>query len=202
MIRSKTFWIFLFFLSVFAIGFLVGRLTCPRFISQEPFVLTPQEPAAQGGSGILIPIESPELEQGPSQSHPPQGSHSESVNPLLTSRPQWFKFTDNHLSAKVRTVQADSFQYIFKKAWYPFVPKKKYISSLSVYGVAPESVKVETKIPPEETKNFFTIITLTAPNPASWNLIFGYKKVAFHIQTPISVSTKKLSYGIGYCFRF
>ncbi|MCK4235028.1 hypothetical protein KAX75_11400, partial [candidate division WOR-3 bacterium] len=75
------------------------------------------------------------------------------------------------------------------------------ITKLSVYDVAPESIQVEVAEPQEIRKNFSSIITLTTPNP-TWNLIFSYKEIAFHLQSPSNGDSKKLSYGLGYHWQF
>lgn len=195
--RSRTIWIFLFFLSIFVIGFLTGRLTCPRFTSSEPIILLPREDPVQGGEGILIP----EDISSQSEMHftPPQGAHAnlEDSPPIFS----WFKFEDQYLKARVRATQTDSIEYDFKKKWHPFTPSSPYITSLSVYGVSPESVDVKVSTPSQSKKNLSAIFTLTAPNP-TWNLLLCYSTVAFHIQSPLNINTKNFSYGIGYRWQF
>lgn len=198
--RSRTIWVFLFFISVFIIGFITGRITCRRFTPLEPIILTTQEPPSQGGEGILTPVE-------PSQSYPGEGESPQPPftishpQPSISTVPSWFKFTDANLNISVHATQADSINYTFNKRWYPFTPTSPYITKISVYGVAPESIDVQLSEPPQRRKKFSTIITLTTPNP-TWNLIFSYKKIAFHLQTPHKVDTKNLSYGLGYHWQF
>lgn len=195
-LHSRTIWIFFFFLTIFVIGFVTGRLTCRKFTPLEPIILTPQEPPSQGGEGILTPVELSKSDQESSQ--PSTISHPQ---PSISEVPSWFKFADSHLNISVHATQADSINYTFNKKWYPFTPTSPYITKISVYGVAPESIDVQLSEPPQRRKKFSTIITLTTPNP-TWNLIFSYKKIAFHLQTPHKVDTKSLSYGLGYHWQF
>lgn len=201
-LRSRTTWIFIFFISVFIIGFIIGRKTCPKLTPSGTITLTPEKPPSQGGEGILIAVEpyQPHPDQEPSQSisHPLQSSYAE---PVLGYKPSWFKFSDSQLNVNVHATQADSINYTFNKQWYPFKPTSPYITKISVYGVSPESVQVEVSAPQEIRKNFSAIVTLTAPNP-TWNLIFSYKRIAFHFQSPSNVNAKKLSYGLGYHWKF
>ncbi len=198
--QSRTTWIFLFFLSIFVIGFITGRLTCPRYKSSGPIVLTPCETPSQGGEGILTPEDTSSQRE---IHFTPIGSHEDSEDSLpISAVPfSWFNFEDHYLKARVRATRADSIEYDFKKRWVLFESSSPYITSLSVYGVSPESVNVEVDVPHQKERNLSAIVTLTAPNP-TWNFLVCYNTIAFHIQSPLNIDKKKLSYGIGYRWQF
>ena len=198
--KSKILLVSFIIIILWIFGFVVGRLTGPK---PQPFdiTLTPEESVPEGGGGILTP-ETP----GPHISSP--SGYQDSLSPGLPVSRSWSRFTDPYLTIRVRALRADSINYQFKKSWHQFKASQlpNFITSLSVYGVAPDSVRITGEIPPPQQKNFSLILTCTTLPSA--NILFGYKNFLLHTQyIPISLSpghpvSHSFCIGIGYHLKF
>lgn len=198
--KSKILLVSFIIIILWIFGFVVGRLTVPK---PQPFdtTLTPEESIPQEGGGILVP-ESPISQIIPSYGLPisPSPGHLVSLS--------WSRFVDPYIAIRVRALRADSINYQFKKSWHQFKASQlpNFITSLSVYGVAPDSVRITGEIPPPQQKNFSLILTCTTLPSA--NLLFGYKNFLLHTQhIPVSLSpghpvTHSFCFGIGYHLKF
>lgn len=196
--KSKNLLVSFIIIILWIFGFVVGRLTGPK---PQPFdiTLTPEESVPQEGGGILVPESS--VPQEPS-------SPQDSLSPGLPVSRSWSRFTDPYLLIRVRALQADSIHYTFKKTWHQFKASQlpNFITSLSVHGVAPDSVRITGEIPPPQQKNFSLILTCTTLPSA--NILFGYKNFLLHTQyIPISLSpghpvSHSFCIGIGYHLKF
>jgi len=193
LVTSPLFWAFIALVFVFGAGYLTGRLTATK---PKPFEIasTPiEQPSPMGGAGILTPEPSiPSI-------------------PALPSAPcsmplQWHRFDDTLITIRCRAARADSVEYVFKKRWYEFTPAEPYITSLLVYGTAPESVKVHGSPPVSGSPDHRFSIILTATTQPSANLLFGYKNFILHFsyfrESSILTPTYQPSIGVGYHFRF
>ena len=199
-IASPLFWVFIALVFVFGAGYLTGRLTTPK---PKPFeiISTPiEQPSPMGGAGILVP-------ESPAASAPALPSAPCSM--LL----QWHRFDDTLITIRCRAERADSIEYRFKKRWYEFTPQEPYVTSLLVYGVAPESIKVHGTLPISGSPDHRFSIILTATTQPSANLLFGYRGFILHLQyhrdsdpqitdSPALPVTGSFYFGIGYHFRF
>lgn len=185
---TTAFWIILCLIVVFFFGLFVGRSTCTRPSSVPgTTTVTPETPSPQFGSGILTPVPQP-----PS---------------LFPGKPQslrWYQFSDAHLEISVHADSADSIKYTFRKRWFVFRSVSS-VESLSVFGVAPESVRVSvSQLPAAGRKNFSLILSMTTEPSA--HILFGYKSWILHGQYlqagDLPNSSSKFHFGIGYHIRF
>jgi hypothetical protein len=119
-------------------GMAIGRFACcPKPQSFSTTHTPVQHPSPQGGVGIMQPE--------PSQPHVAISGTSTQTLALGAS---WHRFEDKYITIRVRAQNADTINYTFKKSWHEFTPADPYVQSLFIYGVAPESVKINGQATP------------------------------------------------------
>lgn len=135
------------FLAVFLSGIGIGRFACCPKPKPYDIVLTPAEDTTvSGGAGVMVP-EEPVI--GPSVTGPGPGE----ILPLGSA--SWYKYDDAYINIRTRAVRAESVTYKFKKRWHEFTPEEPYVASLLVFGVAPDSVRVQGNLPQDPTRSNF-----------------------------------------------